>query len=365
MLRNNMSQVNDADNIYAMSDEQLLQVDLANIPQEVKEAATETATEEVQAEVQASDEEIQQEQVAAETSEEVQEPEVEEGTSETKTEDPIDYKSFYDAITKPFVANGKEVQVANPEDITRLMQQGAGFHKKMEALKPLKRINRLLEENNLLDENDLNYLIDIHHKKPEAIAKLIKDSGIDLLDFDVAKGEDYSPTQRTVDDTAIELQNVLDDLKINSPSYSETIGILGNQWDTSSREILAQHPELIRIIDSQVQDGTFAKVSQGVERERMLGNLQGISDIQAYRQVGEQLFGSAPTQVQPQQQVQPQIALVPPTMGTVPNASNAATEQRKKAAASPRTTAVTTSKQVVDISTLNDEQLLAYMGSQH
>ena len=365
-----MSQELESDNIYAMSDEDLLKHDFDLTTQSAEEppADTETVTEEtpttVPDETQTDDEvttteaEPEATEVAS-TADETTEPnETEAGTAEDVSE--VDFKGFYEALTKPFNANGKEIQVTDPMDMIRLMQQGAGYHKKMEALKPLKRISKLLEDNNLLDETDLSYLIDIHQKKPEAIAKLIKDSGIDLFEFDLSKGEGNVPPQRSVDTVSVNLQTVLDDLKDNSPSYEQTINILGNQWDASSREVLAEHPELIRIIDSQVQDGTYEKVSKAVEYQRMLGNLNGVSDLQAYKAVGEQLFGTGAAQPQPKHVVPPVTLGVPPVTAAVSTTSTA--EQRKKAAAAPRTSAAVPT-QKIDPFAASDEDFMKALGT--
>ena len=60
----------------------------------------------------------------------------------------VDYAAFYNEITKPFRANGKELRVTNPADVISLMQQGANYAKKMAAIKPIQRIGKLLEEIN-------------------------------------------------------------------------------------------------------------------------------------------------------------------------------------------------------------------------
>lgn len=360
-----MEQAQDqSDNIYAMSDEELLQLDASQL--NTQEVVTD-AHEETTASDSAASESFSEEAPEGSVSEEAQEAVNSEETETTEAssndvESEVDYRGFYEAVTKPFVANGKDVQVTDPNDMIRLMQQGAGYHKKMAAIKPMTRMGRLLEENGLMDEAKLSYLIDLHHKKPEAIASLIKDSGIDLYDFDVGKAEGYVPPVRQVDDTAAELQSVLDELKENSESYDRTITILGSQWDSTSRQSLAQYPELIRIIDSQVQDGTYDKINQIVEYERMMGRLTGVSDLHAYKQVGEQLFGNAQAQQQPQQQAP---MLTPASTANVTqmatqSQSTSNAEQRKKAAAAPRQ-GIAETKQIVNPLTLSDAELLVWM----
>lgn len=88
----------------------------------------------------------------------------------------VDYKTEYEKIMAPFKANGMDMQAKSVEDAIQLMQMGAGFHKKMAALKPAMRQMKLLEKHGLLDDEKLNYLIDLSNKNPEAIKQLLKDS---------------------------------------------------------------------------------------------------------------------------------------------------------------------------------------------
>ena len=105
----------------------------------------------------------------------------------------IDYKKEYERLTASFKANGKDISVANVDEAISLMQMGANYNKKMAALKPNLKLLKLLENNKLLDESKISYLIDLDKKNPEAITKLLKDSGIDPLDVDVNKESEYRP----------------------------------------------------------------------------------------------------------------------------------------------------------------------------
>lgn len=140
---------------------------------------------------------------------------VEGGEAEADADVSPDYEKLYNELLSPFRANGKEIQIDKVEDARRLMQMGANYNKKMAALKPHLKTLKLLENNGLLDEQKLSFYIDIEQKKPEAIAKLLKDSNIDPLDFDLEKN-DYKASTYTVDDREIELDTVLDELKDSS-----------------------------------------------------------------------------------------------------------------------------------------------------
>lgn len=211
-------------------------------------------------------------------------PEVKEEVKPEATE--IDYKKEYERLTSGFKANGKDIVVSNMDDAIALMQMGANYNKKMAALKPNLKLLKLLENNKLLDENKLSFLIDLDKKNPAAITKLIKDSGIDPLDVDVEKDADYKPNTYTVDDREMELDAVLEELK-DTATYNSTLDIVGNKWDGPSKQVVADNPQLLKIINDHVARGIYPIISKEIERERMFGRLTGMSDLEAYRVVGD------------------------------------------------------------------------------
>ena len=58
----------------------------------------------------------------------------------------VDYEAEYKKLMTPFKANGVDMQIQSIDDAIQLMQMGAGFHKKMSALKPAMRQMKLLEK---------------------------------------------------------------------------------------------------------------------------------------------------------------------------------------------------------------------------
>lgn len=204
-----------------------------------------------------------------------------------KSDKPVDYQAEYQKLMTPFKANGKEMQVDSIDDARVLMQMGANYNKKMQQLKPALKVIKMLENNDLLDESKLSYLIDLDKKNPDAIKKLIKESGLDPLDIDTKDDVSYEPTDTyTVDDKEVELDSVLSELK-ESPVFSKTVDIISNKWDAPSKQALADNPGIIRLINEHVELGIYDKIASVVERERMMGRLTGLNDIQAYKQVGD------------------------------------------------------------------------------
>ena len=295
-----------------MSDEELMNLDPSTLDQfdqpqpaeatggeapEVAEAG-EAVEEEEQEESESS------EQPAASSAEEVEEQEAEEQTpateSEAKEEDAtpeeaevaagkeVDYKAEYEKLMKPFKANGRDIQVSSVDDAIALMQMGANYNKKMAALKPNMKLMKMLENNDLLSEEKLNYLIDLSRKDAGAINKLIKESGIDPLTLDTEKAEGYTPKSYKVDEREIELDMVLEQIQ-HTPAYPKTLEVVSKQWDPASRQVVANSPQLLKIINDHVDRGIYDVIAAEVERERIFGRLNGMSDIEAYRQVGDSI----------------------------------------------------------------------------
>ena len=213
-------------------------------------------------------------------------------STDTKDDSPetkeFDYESAYKKVSEPFKANGVDMQVKDPEDVVRLMQMGANYQKKMAQMKPNLKIIKMLENNELLDEVKLHNLIDISKKNPKAVAKLIKESGIDPLDIDTEVPIDYKPTDYSVTDKEYHLDQVLDEIK-DTDTFNKTINVLTKEWDVKSKSTISDNPEIIGIINSHMGNGVFDKVNAMLQQEKALGKLSGIADVDAYRQIAEHM----------------------------------------------------------------------------
>lgn len=203
-------------------------------------------------------------------------------SSDTETQ--IDYKAEYERLLAPFKANGKDMSIGNIDDAIQLMQMGAGYNRKMAALKPNMALLKMLEKNELLSEEKLSFLIDLNKKDPTAIAKLVKDSGIEPLEMDLEQ-DTYEPKSYAVNKTELDLDNVIEEIR-DTPSFSECIANV-DAWDDKSKQAVANDPQLLRVLNAQVESGVYGLISTTVESERMYGRLQGLSDIQAYQTVGD------------------------------------------------------------------------------
>ena len=220
-----------------------------------------------------------------EATEEKTEAEKQEEKAEKETQ-AVDYEAEYKRLLAPFKANGREIQVKSVDDAVALMQMGANYNKRMAALKPNLKMLKLLENNGLMSEEKISYLIDLEKKNPAAINKLVKDSGLDPMDLDAEKAGEYKPKIHSVDDREIDLDTVLDEIQ-ETPTYTQTLEIVSKKWDGASKQTIASTPQLLKVINDHVANGIYDLINQEVERERMFGRLNGLSDIEAYRRVGD------------------------------------------------------------------------------
>lgn len=276
----------------------------------------------------------------------------------------VDHAAFYAQITKPFKANGRDIQVTDVQDVIALMQQGANYDKKMAALKPALQIQRTLDKAGLLDPEKIGFAIDLYNGKPEAIAKLAKDKGIDL--FNIQEDEGYVPQPQMATEQEVELSQIFTDLNAN-PTFQETFNTLEG-WDGKSQQELLANPNMLRMFQEHKDAGVFDNIHNVIERERMFGRLVGVSDLDAYRLVGDRLYGG---QAQGQAQAQPlaQRPVAPvaqaPVVATptpIPDPritaqKQAVVAQKRNAAASPRK--VAPAKAVADFNplTASDDEI--------
>lgn len=288
-------------NVLNMSDEELANFDVSayDEPEESEDDSQEEdanedteeeeeaeSTEESEEEGETEEEETSEDESESESDEEEETPEDEESEEEE-----VDHKAMVDELLSPFKANGKEMKVDTIADARQLMQMGANYNKKMVGLKPHLRVVKMLENNGLLDEDKLNFLIDINNKSPEAISKLLKDSGIDPLEINVDNADEYKPKTYNASDTQVELDLVLEEIR-ESDGYQKTMNIVSTKWDDSSSKILVANPEIIKTINGHVEAGIYDKIETVMESERMMGRLTGKSDIEAYKEIGDRLFAA-------------------------------------------------------------------------
>lgn len=257
----------------------------------------------------------------------------------------------YDTLMGKIKANGIDIQVESVDDAVRLMQMGAGFHKKMEQIKPVRKIGQMLQNNNLLDESKINFLIELSNGSPEAVKQLLRDKKINPLDLDMETNTEYKPKTYTTTNQELDLNDTLGDIQ-DTPSGKETIDIVSNKWDDASRQTIAKHPEVLHAINEHIRSGVYKQIDDKVQSERALGKLKGMSAIDAYKHIGDLMFPVSDTKQK--QEATPKQ-----------KAADAKVKSRKKASNPPKTKAPsnTPKDSEVDITQMSDEEFNKYFDS--
>ncbi|RWB40466.1 MAG: hypothetical protein EOQ44_25345 [Mesorhizobium sp.] len=254
---------------------------------------------------------------------------------------PVDYEAFFKQVMAPFKANGRTIELKTPDEVIRLMQMGAGYGRKIQDMQPHLKVLRMLEKNNLLDEGRLSFLIDINQKNPEAIKKIIKDSGIDPLDLNIADNVSYVPKNHSVSDQEMAFQTALSDIQSHEHGQA-TLKTINETWDQESKSALFQEPEILGVIQAQRDNGIYDQVVAEIDRQKMLGQIAPSTPfLKAYKLAGDHLQASngfKPVQIQTQPVVTPQPQVIATRAAAVkPPVANS----ELAAAASPTKTATT------------------------
>lgn len=306
-------------------------VEEAVVPVVETESSTETTDEVVEDELELSEAELA---AAATKGADDNGQVVEDPAPKVKTDKPTTAEPVIDGlpddaarIFQSFRASGRDVKVRSVDEAIRLMQMGVNYSDKNAEQKPKLAIIKVLEKNGLLDSEKLAFLIDLHNKKPEAIGKLIKDSGIDPLDLDEQVVKDYRPKAQVASDSELEMDDVLAEVK-HSPHYDRLLDVVSKKWDDRSKAAAGGNPRVLTMLAEQMENGVYDKIMAEVDHQRMLGGLAGVPVLQAYDDIGKAMNARGEFNVAPKGPVKKLV-----TAGTKPASTKPEDEQRRRAAA--------------------------------
>ena len=279
-----------------------------------------------------------------------------------------DYEGFYKQIMTPFKANGKTIELRNPAEAIQLMQMGANYTRKMQEVSGHRKVLQMLENNGLLDEGKLSFLIDLDKRNPDAIKKLVKDSGLDPMEIDTSEASAYREGNHRVTDEEVSFQSTLESLN-SSDSGKDTIQTVHKTWDQASKEVLWKTPEILTVMHEQMQTGVYPRIAAEIDRQRTLGKLQpNVMFLQAYRDVGEEMSKAnafadllEPKPEANRGNTQGKAAVVATRVATPKPAL--ANSEKANAASPTRTTPSVSSNKLVNVLAMNDDDFMKQMAS--
>lgn len=193
---------------------------------------------------------------------------------------------FYQKITAPFKADGKDFTIRSAEDAIRLMQQGVNYSRRMQEIKPMKALNRVLQDNGLDNQSKLNFAIDLMSGDKAAITQLLKSHKIDPMDLDVEKDSGYQANNYAGNAQDNEFRDALDET-VTTPEGQALVTHIQKDWDKTSKGRLREDPSILGNLAMMKQSGVYDKVVEELNYQKSMGYLTNIPFLQAFDTVGE------------------------------------------------------------------------------
>lgn len=252
--------------------------------------------EEEDSEEDSEDEEADPDQEAEAEDEQTDEDEDESEEEEQPTQNSLE--EFFKQTTK-VRANGVDHEFTNKEKLEmfdKMFPQATDYTKKMQAIKPYRKMIDALEQEGLKND-DVNFMIDVLKGDKEAVAELIKRTGVDALDLDT-ENTNYVAKDYGRDETELTIRDIVDEISVDK-EYAVTHNVLDKQWDDSSREEFVKDPELIKLLHTDVKTGMFDKVNPIAQKMKVYDGGKR-SDLDYYKAAAGEYFKQQAEQEQRQ-----------------------------------------------------------------
>lgn len=256
-------------------------VEIMEQPEEIEDSIEElgaTEEDEVTTEEESTTEDAQPDEEVTEEDEEPTE-EIAEDEEEAQEQAP-------QAVT--FKANGKEYKFT-PDEIMnqfpKIFGQAMDYTKKTQAMKPWRKTIDAIEQAKL-GHDDINLMIDVLKGDKNAIAEVLKKTGVDTLDLDTENSK-YTPNDYGRDDNALAIKDIVDEISADK-EYEVTHKILSKDWDEASFREMTKDPELIRLLHIDVKNGMYDKVQPVAEKLKVFDRGTQ-SDLEYYKLAAREL----------------------------------------------------------------------------
>ena len=240
----------------AKADIQSPDVEIEEDLEQPVEASDDNGTEEIELDDEAEEPaEVEESDETAEAEEEPTEAEEEEEIAEVQEVQKVKFK-----------ANGKEYEFTEDEikaQFPKIFGQAMDYTKKTQAIKPWRKTIDAIEQAKL-SHDDVNLMIDVLRGDKDAIAAVMKRTGIDALELDTENSK-YVPKDYGRDDKALAVKDVIDEIS-GDAEYQTTYKILSKEWDDSSFREMTSDPELIKLLHVDVKSGMYDKVQPIAEK---------------------------------------------------------------------------------------------------
>lgn len=208
--------------------------------------------------------------------------------TETKDE-PIDYKAFFDEVTKDYKASGKMMPgVKDPAKFIKSLQMATDYALKTSAIKPaLKRVKML---DGVTDE-EFAEMLDFRNRNPEVIKKALRDMNVEPIDLDM-ETTNYVPQAKIITDDEYDFQETIASLS-KDPLFTRTKSVILEDWDLASKNKALLDPAILKAVHSEVLSGRIDEIQATVTQLKTFGNTNGLTDLELYADVARKLDAKA------------------------------------------------------------------------
>lgn len=188
-------------------------------------------------------------------------------------------------------ANGQEYEFTLDEmksQFGSIFAKAQDYTKKTQALKEYRRTIDIVQNAGITD-NDLNLFADVLKGDKDAIAAVLKRTGVDALDLDT-ENVNYAPKNYGRNDTELAIKDIVDDISADK-EYVITHNILEKQWDSKSREKFIEDPNMIKGLHIDVKSGLYDKLNPIMQKLKIYDGATR-SDLDYYFMAHKQFMDS-------------------------------------------------------------------------
>lgn len=209
-------------------------------------------------------------------------------SDEGEDEDEGEKLESKEPVKRTFKADGKEYSFTEAEMLEQfegVFGKAINFTQKTQKLAPYRKMISALEEQNL-SEQDFNLALDLLKGDKAAIKKLAQEKEIDLSDLAYEESdEEYKPNSYGKSEFEEKIQEIESSIG-SDPEYKTTVDVIDRQWDDNSRNVIAENPDIILGLHSDIKTGVYAQVAPEAMKLQILdGNSK--SSLEYYLLAGK------------------------------------------------------------------------------
>ena len=216
--------------------------------------------------------------------------ETDEGIQETVDEHPTkeETKPTTDTHKVPtfrLKADGTEFDLTEDE-LKQLASKGMNYTKKMQDIKEYREHVSAIKEA-ALSKDDINLMIDVLKGDKDALATVMKRTGVDALDVDV-ENSTYVAKNYGRNEVELDIEEVVETIS-RDPEYVTTKHIISSNWDKQSQMEFVKDPIKIKKLHEDVKNGIFDQVVPMMLKKKALDGARK-SDIEYYIEAGTDYY---------------------------------------------------------------------------